>query len=218
MEAYRRLAAELHDGVAQDLFAARLEVDDIQDSAAGLTQVLAAADRAQTRLQGANRSLRATLHRMADGWTDRLTTPGLLTAALNDVIADARARHAVDVELTVVGDGNDPARDGAEVLLRSVREGLANVVKHSEAAQVSVCLRRGERWCSVEVADDGIGDPATVRRELISGGKSFGLSSLAADAAGVGGRLWVDRDDLLRGMLLVVAVPLEEDHVVPTRT
>ena len=69
--------------------------------------------------------------------------------------------HSIRAELTVTeGDGPVPtAAAAARLLLRAVREGLANVAKHAGASRVEVILvRRDERWWTVEVCDDGSGD------------------------------------------------------------
>ncbi|MGH3466751.1 MAG: hypothetical protein ACRDQF_03335, partial [Thermocrispum sp.] len=64
-------------------------------------------------------------------------------------------------------------------------------------------------WWTVEIEDDGVGDSADVRTRLSQPvGLSFGLSSLADEAARLGGRLWVSRAQRLAGISLSVSVPV----------
>ena len=68
-------------------------------------------------------------------------------------------------------------------------------------------LHRGRRWWSVQVDDNGGGDPDAVRSSAAQS-RSFGLSSLDADAARVGGRLRIAAAPALGGVRLEVAVPV----------
>ena len=70
-----------------------------------------------------------------------------------------------------------------------------------------VVLRCGRRWWTVEVHDDGAGDPQFVR-ECAAKATSFGLFSLVSDTARVGGRFWVAEAPALGGVRLSVSVPV----------
>ena len=110
--------------------------------------------------------------------------------------------------LVTVGTGPEPVGAAREVVVRAVREGLANARKHAVATRAVVTVRRGRRWWTVDVDDDGTGDEHTLRCSLndISGG-SYGLRSLAREAARAGGRLWISQAPGLGGIRLSVSVP-----------
>jgi signal transduction histidine kinase len=213
LTARARLAADLHDGVAQELFAARLDVDELGELSglpAGATMVL---DRLSARLVGATRELRTALRRISRSWwppEDVCVQDLNVVDLVRDRLDEFRTHSDINVDFDVRGVGPEPAVECRDVLVRAVREGLTNVIKHANATQVTIALRRGaERW-AVRVDDDGMGRAAEVRRVLtLPEAESFGLPSLAADAARLGGRIWVSAAPRLGGMSIGVEVPTQ---------
>ena len=128
------------------------------------------------------------------------------TGRVREAVAEFREGQGIPVTLRVHGAGPEPSPAAARLLVRAVREGLANVVKHANAADVLVVLRCGRRWWTVEVHDDGSGNPQVVR-ECAAKATSFGLYSLV-DTARVGGRFWVSEAPALGGVRLSVSVPV----------
>ncbi|OJG06098.1 nitrate/nitrite sensor protein NarQ [Pseudonocardia autotrophica] len=212
--ARRRISADLHDGVAQLLFAAALDVEELRSElgAAAPPPVTATLTDLGDRLNEATGQLRHAVRRLAEGWQAGARYGGPLTdSSIYRTVASAVERARSDgivADLTVHGSGPEPGPEGAALLLRTVREGMANVQKHAAANVVSVVLRCSASWWTVEVADDGDGDSRAIRRTLRSAlALSFGLASLQADATQLGGRLWVDQDLRLGGVVVGIAVP-----------
>lgn len=200
------LAAELHDGLSQQLFAAELDVHELRCTPGLPAEVREVLDRLAKRLEMGSKELRGALFKMLEAEREHEELVPL-TERVRDSVADFRDRHGCPAGLKVEGSGPEPDAAAARVLLRTVREGLANVAKHAQASQVSVVLRRGRRWWSVEVHDDGSGDPAEVSR-CVREATSFGLFSLDTESARVGGRLWIGRAAALGGVQLNVSVPV----------
>jgi signal transduction histidine kinase len=142
-----RVAREIHDGLAQYLFAVSTHAAMLQQGAPKeetLAKLKQAADAAQQEARFAilalstaagNAPFDAALHR----YIDFLTADGLLEV---DLEIDTAVRLAPDEQIEV---------------FRIVQEGLANVRKHANAtrAEVVIGLRDGERYVSVR--DDGEG-------------------------------------------------------------
>ncbi|MEY9894190.1 signal transduction histidine kinase [Catenulispora sp. MAP5-51] len=194
-----RLARELHDAVAQKLFALRLTSQaaaDVLDSdparaRASLEQVAALAKEAAEELRSVVVELRpAELEE--DGLAVTLRKHAEVLDRVNQTAGGPR----------VTFEGSDvralsPAAE--EVLLRVAQEALHNALRHAEAKTISVRLREhcpagadsGASPCGgalLEVVDDGVGfDPAAVRRA----GRSLGLVSMRDRAKSVRGRLEV---------------------------
>jgi signal transduction histidine kinase len=200
------LAAELHDGLSQQLFAAELDVHELRCTPGLTPEVREVLDRLALRLEMSSKELRGALFKMLEAEREHEELVAV-SERVRDSVADFRDRHGCRAVLEIEGNGPEPDPAAARVLLRTVREGLANVAKHARAAQVLVVLRRGRRWWTVEVHDDGSGDPAEVSR-CASAATSFGLFSLDTESARVGGRLWVTRAEGLRGVQLNVSVPV----------
>lgn len=208
-----RIAAALHDGVTQQLFAATLEVAELRAVADLDDGAVAVVDRMADRLGTALRQLRAALVEIASGGVpddQGSQRPGEpVVDRLRGLLSGINAAGGPLPDLDVSGEGPEPDLTLADLLVRAVREGVANAGHHGRATQVAVHLRRGGSWWTVEIDDDGTGDVAEVQRILRSvPGRSFGLPSLAKECARLGGRIWVSRAPRLRGLRLGVAVPL----------
>jgi signal transduction histidine kinase len=203
----RMLAEALHDGLSQQLFAAELDLHELRGRTDLPEEVRVVVNRLGDHLTLGSRQLREALLSVLVA-TPVPCPPIALPDALRELTdAFARAQPGLATAVQVTGDGPEPEQGAGRVLLRSVREGLANVAKHAGAGRVLVVLRRDRTCCTVEVHDDGDGDPvalAAVAAQL----RSFGLYSLMGDAAGVGGRLAVSASPVLCGVLLAVTVPV----------
>jgi len=150
-----RVAREIHDGLAQYLFAISTQVSMLE-SGASLEQVLPRLKRASTAAQQEARF--AVLALSSAGGAARFD------AALRRYVELLTADGELDVELDV-----DPqvrlAPDEQIEVFRIVQEGLGNARRHAEAhhVEVSISQRLGRRV--VTVSDDGIGfDETTVDR------------------------------------------------------
>ena len=189
-EERRRMARDLHDGIAQDLaFIAshsRRLVDKHRPKVAGL--IAQAADRALDE----SRVALVALARPADE-----SLRDALLASLTDLAHRGGATVTVDVD----EDAGEPAPEVRDVLLRIAGEAVNNSVRHGDAKTVRVALRRGTPLRMV-VTDDGNGfDPGAA---AANGG--FGLISMRERAEAVGGALTIDSAPG-RGATVEVCVP-----------
>ena len=150
-----RLAADLHDGVAQDVTSLAVNLDlmrvgkDMQSAQwldERLNQALAIAGRAAVSLREAIGGLRL---------------PGMEELTL----AGALRRHASEFESRtgiLVTVSTPPGRDMVppkvkEALLRIFLEALANVAKHADANAVRVILEADPQRTRLAIEDDGRG-------------------------------------------------------------
>lgn len=176
----RTIAADLHDGVVQDLVGITFALDGLA-AAPGADPAIATA---ASGARGAVRSLRSLL---VDIYPPNLAEVGL-AAAVDDLAASLRAT-GIAVEVAIDPD----IRLGQEqraAAYRTVREALSNVRRHSGARRVTVSLSRASGDpggpAVLEVADDGVGfDPTRVPADHV------GLRLLRDRAASVGARLSV---------------------------
>lgn len=152
----RRIAADLHDGVVQDLAGVTYALTALSDQ----TPDPALSDRLSrtaTTTRGAVRSLRSLL---VDIYPASLGEAGL-AAALTDLVSalpdGVDATLSVPTELTLTDDAQ-------AALYRAARESLQNVAKHASASKVSVTVvQRADGGARLTVRDDGVGfDPAAV--------------------------------------------------------
>lgn len=173
----RRIAADLHDGVVQDLAGVSFSLTALahteQDPGVE-RQLSAAADRTR-RAVGSLRSL------LVDIYPPNLRDAGL-GAALEDLAAGLDATAEVDIEEGLALD--DTCQ---QVLYRVAREATQNITKHARASHVRMSLHRSGEQVTLSIADDGVGfTPGEVAPGHV------GLTLMQDLAAQAGGRLQVD--------------------------
>jgi hypothetical protein len=99
------------------------------------------------------------------------------------------------------------AADVETVAFYTIREALANVVKHADASRAGVSMTLTPTGLRVDVTDDGIGfDPAS---PASSPAERTGLANIRDRVAAIGGHVHLDSSPR-RGTHLVVELPLEE--------
>lgn len=169
----RRVARELHDGLAQELAFIRSQTVAM---AAGMPlqdmvgHVAAAAERA---LEESRRAI--------DTLADGAQVP--LQETLRAAAEEVAARHGAHVEVHVQVPAVAPTV--AEALARVVREAAGNAVRHGAARSVVVRLLCDNRLLRLQVVDDGQGFvPDQVRH-------GFGLTSMGERVEALGGELHV---------------------------
>ncbi len=173
----QRIAADLHDGVVQELVAASLLVAGAQASTTGpLAQQLGTAAGA---VRSGVSSLRTLL---VDIYPPNLDSAGL-AAALEDLLAPVRGRGATATVTVDEAATEALTPDPQRLVYRTTQETLRNVVKHAEARHVDVTLSAEASQVVLTIADDGVGIEDTVIEGATEPGH-FGLrllSDLAAD-------------------------------------
>jgi signal transduction histidine kinase len=196
-----RLARDLHDDIAQQLFslsaqAAALPKQIARDSALGTKQAYAVAALADQTLL----DLRAIL---VDLRPSQLLQHGL-AEALQELCQRWQAAHGIPVETAIVLDGRYLLSGVADGIYRVAQESLSNVAKHAEAQAVFVSLVQGQRQITLSVTDDGHGFDSAHG----AGGGHFGLVSMQERAHALGGTLVIERDTN-QGTTVRMTVPLK---------
>lgn len=198
----RRIAADLHDGVVQDLAG-------ISYSLSAASERVDSSSPEQTRdalLAGAG-GTRETMRQLRSLLVE-IHPPNLRASGLEAALTDAASRLAasgVDVTLDVV-DERLPAE--TELLFyRAASEALRNVEHHAAASRVRVGVDSRNGTARLEVVDDGAGFTAQERARSRTEGH-VGLALLEELAQRAGGTLVVDsRPGAGTALRLEVPVP-----------
>ncbi len=200
LEERARVSRELHDGLAQDLWLAKLKAGRLaaipgldpeavvlcNELSGAIDDGLAEAREAVMALRLGSDSSHAPLcqmlHRVVDEFADRF---GVRT----QVECDHSAPHLSH-------------RTEAEVL-RITQEALSNVRRHADATLVTVRFATIDHMVALTVGDNGKGfDPA----DLVDGG--YGIAGMRERAALVRGRLTIDSRPL-DGTRVTIEVPVD---------
>jgi two-component system nitrate/nitrite sensor histidine kinase NarX len=177
-----RLAAELHDGLAQDLALAVRELA-LLESDPGADAAAASLERLRAAVTAAHRVVRAGLEDLS------VVVPiGGIHAAVHE-LCERYAKRGVPVAVEHAGLAPEAGPEVVAIVLRVLNEALANAERHAQASAVAVSLRGAERALELTVADDGLGfDPAHVDGP---GEGHFGMTIMQERARGLAGDLEV---------------------------
>jgi signal transduction histidine kinase len=174
VEERRRIARDLHDGLAQELAYIKMETARMAVLQPGgrAAQIATAAERALEESRGAITALR-------DAGTASFADE------LSDVAEGLASRAGARVKLRVERD-LDVESEQREALLRIAREAITNGVRHGRATELALELSHGD-GLRMAVRDNGAGfAPGRARRR-----GSFGLTSMTERAQALGGDLTV---------------------------
>lgn len=179
----RRIAADLHDGVVQDLVGASFAVSAAAESAANQTPELATDLRSAAI--GTRRSLRSLRSLLVDIYPPNLHEQGL-EAALVDLLAPA-ANLGIATELTIPAD-LDPGPDTTALIYRVVQESVRNVFRHANATSLTVSVEQEPGCLAATIADNGTG----FSTDQVAGSGHLGLRLLADLTVDAGAGFVVD--------------------------
>jgi signal transduction histidine kinase len=200
MRERQRIADDLHDDVAQIIFAAQLNLDAILehdgiDPAFG-SEIL----RARGLLTRGDAAIRTVIHQLSH------PVPSDLAGRLTAVVTRVEEDFSMPVHLEISDGAAAAARDlspaATDALLKVAREALVNSAKHAGPCSVAVRVdvdRAGA--LRLRIVDDGIGMLATRERNR------HGLASLRRSIRLHGGRVRVTRG-AAGGTTVTASVPV----------
>jgi two-component system NarL family sensor kinase len=150
----RRIAADLHDGVVQELAGASFALAAASTSLRGEPAISASLDRVAAGVRQSMRSLRSTL---VEIYPPNLHTEGL-AAALGDLLAPLPG-SGLSTSLEVP-DSVDLSREVAAIVFRVAQESVRNTQRHAEATVLAVKVVLTPETVVLTITDNGRGfDP-----------------------------------------------------------
>jgi PAS domain S-box-containing protein len=191
----QRLAQDLHDGLGQALFRARMKLDQLSTKDPAVGEIA---------------TILEDIGKLLNTMTAELSPPVLrqlgLRFALKWLARHIEERYRVTVRIADDGQDIHLAERMALLLFRSVRELLINVAKHAHTDQAVLSLRRTNNFLEIEVEDQGRGfDPASHSRMVESG--QFGLFSVREGLEYLGGTFHI-RSARDAGTKVTLSAPL----------
>ena len=214
-----RLASELHDGAIQEVLAAGLAIDlCLADTLAG-SPMHATLEHAKRLTATAVRRLRSSLQDLRED----ATAPG---EELPEMLERLKAQHPgrpLLVSVEVTGTQVPLAAAVSRSLFQVASECVFNAAVHGRARRAVIRLSYGRRTVVLCVADDGHGNPKTLRKIIrgevpgTGGGYHLGLTDIAARADERGWSLRADRSDL-GGIAIRVSLPVPAPDSEPGET
>jgi signal transduction histidine kinase len=191
-----RIAADLHDHVIQQLFAAGLA---LQAAASGIVPGRSR-DRVEATVEDLDttiRQIRTSIFHLQQQPT--AAGPQGIRARLLAVATEASSALGFDAAVRFSGVIDTLPEDVGDDLEAVLREALSNVARHAQAQRVDVDVSTGAGQLRLDVRDDGVGMGPTTRRS--------GLANLGQRAARHGGTCTAEPADP-SGTRLSLCVPL----------
>ena len=185
-EERRRIAADLHDRVVQDLAGIAFGLEGAARRVPPAMDGLA--DAIRESAAGVRASMRRLRSLLVEIYPPRLREAGL-EAALADTLAPAAAR-SVETTLDVETD-LDLDADVEALVFRTAQEAVRNALAHADARHIGVSVGRPNGNVRLVVSDDGRGFDALEAERRRSDGH-IGLALLGDLAETAGGTLAVD--------------------------
>jgi signal transduction histidine kinase len=173
LEERRRIARDLHDGLAQELAYIARQARRLSTGDPVVERISSATSRALNESRRAITELNRSTHQ----------SPG---DAFADAARNAADRADVSLELTV--DIEDVGPSEAEALERIACEAIANAARHGGATRVTVDLSNGKGRTHLIVRDNGRGFEPD--RDATSTG--YGLRSMRERVASLGGKIRIE--------------------------
>lgn len=203
-EERRRIARELHDGLAQEIFALTIDLAHLEaqlsDSPADLRSLLNESLALGEQALQEVRTISYLLH-------PPLLEQAGLVSAVRCYLEGFTRRSGIEAEFEV---DEGIGRLGIEIetaLFRIVQEGLANIARHASSARARVSLRKEEEQVILRIEDFGCGLPSALPRSAENEVLGVGIPGMRQRMRQLGGRLEISSSR--RGTVVAAVVPVE---------
>jgi hypothetical protein len=175
-----RIAREIHDSLGQALTALKLHLAAAQEAVAREApslgcRLVETADMVDDLVK----MVRRIATELRPPILDQLGLP----AALEWLAQDFSRRTGIACKTTILPTSGAISQELATALFRIVQEGLTNISRHAEAAEVEIALGLKSQCVTLEISDDGRG----ITEATTTGPGSLGILGMRERAAALGG-------------------------------
>lgn len=210
----RRIAQEIHDGLAQELTGVVLALEGCQRAFEKDPSLLA------PQLLKASRDARATLADVRQYMAAlRQSETGALNlpVTLGRLVDDLRRQTGLHVEMEESGPQRELEPIVERAVIRIVGEALRNVAQHAGANTAKVALIYGTEGVVVTIEDDGKGFDVDAMFGSAEDRGHFGVVGMRERAEAAGGQL-VMRSEPGHGTIVRASIPYQNLATVPGMT
>lgn len=203
VEERRRIAREMHDGLAQTLADALLQTDLTAMTAQSNPGQLTDMKELRGLLERGMRELREFMTELRK----EMESGGDLPQALEAIGKEFQRRAEIPTEVVVTGETDRLPSAVRHSVLAIVRHALTNIRTHASATAVTIRADISSTACTASVTDNGVGFDVVAHRARPPVPQHLGLTSMEERAALVGGRLQIDSAPG-RGTTVTIHIPL----------
>jgi signal transduction histidine kinase len=181
------LATGLHDSIGQLLGIIKIELVRLEknESAHHLQQSITAIKGLLNQAINETRSL-----------TFELSPPSLYSigfeAAIEELVENLQKVSDLNFHTSFQQDSTPLSKNMKVLLYRSIRELIANVIKHADARNVFLTVSQNEGHVEAVIEDDGKGFDTSVLKDESNSHEGFGLFSIEERLFHVGGKMEIE--------------------------
>ena len=201
----KRIAAELHDSLGQNLLIIKnwtlLAMNKVDGDKELKEQLNEISDTASQSIE----EVRVIAHDLRPYQLDDIGLTRVLRAMINRVAASSEIKFTSEIDDV----DNLLAPDSQIGFYRIVQEALNNIVKHSKATAANIKIKREQRTLLLVIEDNGRGFSREKTTEANSGRQGFGLTGIAERTRILGGTLNMQSEPG-RGTRIVVTIALQD--------
>ncbi len=205
-EERRRIARELHDGAAQNLFGITINLGNLDKHKSNPAETSRLIDECQSLAEQSLQEMRTFSYLLHPPILDEAG----LALALQWYVEGFTKRSGIYVDLIVLEDIGRLPLEVETALFRIVQESLTNIRRHSGSETASIRLEKKAREVTLEIADHGTGMPTNGSLDSIESIAELGVGipGMRQRLRQLGGRLQIESTD--RGTTVVAVVPAAE--------
>jgi len=192
----KRIASDLHDGIAQSLMALKFSIEaSIETLAANNKDIdLRSFENAADQIKGTVEEVRRISRNLAPTMLDNFG----LQVAVESLCEEIESHHAgLQVECCLCVDGLCIDEKNAPNLVsiaiyRIVQEGLNNAIKHAGASLIRVVIEKLDDGIELTISDNGVGFIPEDRKVWDGDGQGLGLRSMRERVTATGGSFEIE--------------------------
>lgn len=204
-EERRRIARELHDGTAQNLFAISMDIDLLRKKFSnGNSECNGLLDETRSLCDQSLQEIRTLSYLLHPPLLDQAG----LVSALRWYVDGFAKRTGIEVHFVALDNIGRMRSEIETALFRIVQEALTNIRRHSQSETASIKMRRDTRQILLEIEDRGRGmnvsdhlDPADEMHDL-----GVGIPGMRQRLRQLGGRLDIKTSGA--GTTVTASIPL----------
>jgi len=200
------ISYELHDRVAQDLSFSKIECEMLLKNQPGLESHV------KKKLLEISNNLQGAINTVRDISYD-LRPPVLadmgIAEALKIYCEEFSKKNGVEIDFQSAGLQSFHLNSNIEIhLYRLVQEGLNNIRKHANAAQVNIMLMGASPNIILTIEDNGQGFDVKTRELALGNEKRMGLRSMKERVNLLGGQITINSRSM-QGTKILIKIPFK---------
>lgn len=200
----RRIATGIHDDITQSLIAVKMRLAQLDES----IKTGQATDDMEGFKDYIGELIEKTRLLAFDLSSPVLYEVGLEAAIRGYLTKEITHKHDIRAEFEDDGSTKPLDEDVQIQLFRSVRELLANIIKHAQAKQIKITMYKEDKTIKISVADDGVGFNSGENDSDSDLTKGFGLFSIRENLSQLGGTVEMKSKEG-QGTVVVLTAPLK---------